>query len=319
MMPRALVDVWHVFVLFLVLLRVRGNRPAHAKQNLSQHVHAHQHLAKRTSDCCACHTIPVEQINQATQQYRDALERTLAEWNEERHEETSRAFWFPIEGTLIGALRFGQQVERLLDSGSLNFVDDDIDIVLACPRKDRDQLWNKFVKTLAEHHSGWVEAGGFKGIRQLASNVMVPHSCDDMTSSQDGKAFYSDVHFMDIEDKEGSPAFRPDPGTSQVWSSQLSSDGLVSRDLILPLQRGRWGLGEGYFIPNKAVEMLLHWGNSGNEYGIPWEPRSGLATGGSFRCQCDVTAADMRELERRAQQLDDQQLASFHRYFPTSP
>eukprot|EP00929_Paragymnodinium_shiwhaense_P123897 TRINITY_DN9836_c0_g2_i1.p1 TRINITY_DN9836_c0_g2~~TRINITY_DN9836_c0_g2_i1.p1 ORF type:complete len:653 (-),score=158.56 TRINITY_DN9836_c0_g2_i1:89-2047(-) len=256
--------------------------------------------------CCRCPAVDCAAVNEATEQLRDALERVAP-----------RA-WFLLEGTMIGALRFGENC-HMLQSGKKAFADSDMDVCVIVSGKDKkDAIAQEIWKILEP--SNWTKpTKGDSGIWSLISTPRIPKaSCTD--SSLQTVDFHVDIHYLFQEGER----LTPDPGYSRIWSNfffSRKSEELPS-DVILPLRQCRWGKGTAY-VPNQYIRVLTHWSSTDDtpgEYGscdTLWRPlEEKLATADNFACRCELSEADDKEIRDTIKKLEANGYASLAECLP---
>ena len=246
---------------------------------------------KSTNSCCSCPSVSCNDINKATHQAREALEEVVP------------GKWFLVEGTLISALRYGEQCHNF-KSGKKNFVDSDIDVYIIIPKRHESRVITQIGDQLVKH--GWTVPNmrmQNDGIYNSYAPVHLPSGCYTLSTDK----FYIDIHVM-----------YPVEGGFEVgkmehlWKSFLVDD-VLPTSVVYPLAACSWGGGKAY-APSKYLEVLSKW--NGNEYGNingMWKPmESILATGDQFKCYCALSDSDIVEIKNSIRSLKSRGLACFN-------
>lgn len=260
------------------------------------------------SHCCNCPYLDTEKISRHTDQVRKLFDAIIP------------GKWFLVQGTLIGALRYGAHLKRM-QSGKVNLVDSDMDVVVVIEGGRPDRRTG-FIKSLKSALPGWTHEqpswGDFD--RLMSPEAIILKSCSKESNARE--PFFVDVHY--IEEHEDGQLRSPQTAYSRtMWSHWLGSDDAqteLPRDLFLPLQKVQWGSGVSW-APNKYVELLQFF-NQGeyNPKGLSyekfaesiWKPRdANLMSFENGNCRCKLSEADFSEIRASMQTLKDGGYASF--------
>jgi len=243
-------------------------------------------------NCCNCPSVNCDKINNATKQVREALEKTVP------------GKWFLVEGTLISALRWGEQC-HIFSSGKKNFVDSDIDVYIITDKGREGEVANMIGNTLSAQ--GWSvpkdRRDGIYVTKQNKVRVPMVSSIRELVT----KDFYVDIHIMT------SVGDGFDVGKMEHLWKVFLVNGILPRDVIYPLKPCQWGGGIAY-APSKYLEILGKWND--NEYGDGsnmWKPlEKYLGTATEFNCPCKLTDMDIQEVKNSIQSLGEKNLAAFN-------
>lgn len=252
--------------------------------------------------------MPVNGILEETSKFREALRKTFPHQFDQEPEsyDPSKSYACLIEGTLIGASRYGEHIATLSE-GKLNFVDGDIDVLFVVPEKEQQKVLEEF----GSHLSGWTHMGDRgDGIHVFTSTLRLPTSCDQ--AARGVNHFYVDIHFAMPKKggDDGSVGLQTVP--AGVFKSNVGADGLMDPSMLFPMQKVHWGKGEGYFAPKEYTRLLQTW-NGGEYTSTPWLPQSHhMATGDWFACNCNVDEDDLKNLRSVGRHLQTSGLANFH-------
>lgn len=255
--------------------------------------------------------MPVNGILRETSKFREALRKTFPHQFDQELEsyDPSKSYACLIEGTLIGAARYGEQIATLSE-GKLNFVDGDIDVIFVVPEEEQKRVLEEF----GRHLSGWTYLGNRgDGIHKFESTLRLPTSCDQAAEGEN--QLFADIHFAMPKKGGGDGSVRLQTVPAWVFKSNVGADGLMDPSTLFPMQKVHWGQGEGYFAPNEYTHLLQTW--DGGEYtSTPWLPQADhLATGDWFACSCNVDERDMKKIRSTTGSLQKRGFANFHDRF----
>lgn len=250
---------------------------------------------QRRIDCCDCPTLDIGAVQHVSAVFRNAMERVFNDT------------WFLASGSLLASLRYGENVRRLR-SGKVNLVDSDVDVVVLVNRNQREAM----VAKLMSHLPGWKNAYWSQeytpnGSWHIDSPYDLPKSC--APGSGPGKPFNADMGFIDTD---GGKLFVE--GGLKEKLKNFAPDGIVPRDLILPLRKSKWAGGVAQ-VPNDVMKVIYKQIEPEiTDHGDPRWPVEKHLAGPELQpegCPCALDQADRDEIEQAAKELHEEGFASF--------
>eukprot|EP00929_Paragymnodinium_shiwhaense_P048154 TRINITY_DN24389_c0_g1_i3.p1 TRINITY_DN24389_c0_g1~~TRINITY_DN24389_c0_g1_i3.p1 ORF type:complete len:346 (-),score=42.10 TRINITY_DN24389_c0_g1_i3:249-1286(-) len=260
--------------------------------------------------CCSCPAVDCEGLNLVAKQLVDALNEVIP------------GAWFLADGSLIGALRYGNNCFTF-KSGKKNLVDSDWDIGLVVPRYAKSDFAGRLYFKMWE--LGWpgkLEGGRRNGRYFLQAPVKLPSkSCDEKTPS---RVVRVDIQFVFVE-KDTDGALRltgEERYAADSWGKLVDKSARLHVDNIFPLKKCRWG-GREANCPNKYLHVLTA-KREGDDCRDLWKPLEWqLAVADLFEytnksCACALGEDDLAEVRGSILQLAKEGYASLAHCLPAA-
>eukprot|EP00929_Paragymnodinium_shiwhaense_P049340 TRINITY_DN24894_c0_g2_i2.p1 TRINITY_DN24894_c0_g2~~TRINITY_DN24894_c0_g2_i2.p1 ORF type:complete len:689 (+),score=73.68 TRINITY_DN24894_c0_g2_i2:103-2169(+) len=250
-------------------------------------------VAKRR--CCVCPALDCQAINNQSVRLADALEVVVP------------GSWFLFEATLIGALRYGA-VCHTLGSARKNLVGSSLAVAIVVQKSDKQTI----LRDLSEQLADWTKPTPLvvnSSLFIMESPARIPDQSCAIGNYSTRTPFRAEFHFLFGD----GDLLQPEAGYEWKWQNVVTNDSHVPASRIFPLQGVKLGSGRAFapkdyifILTNKPKDPWSWW-----KCEKLWRPvDKQLASGGLFRCPCELQREDLLEIQDSIVKLDESGYAS---------